>query len=246
MALFNDYWENTIKLCKGLYGIDVGKNARFVAENIFLKSFCKTFFVYVECGVYRGTTFFPIYHFMSQVFEAFFAYAIDSFNGFPSDVLLHSNDHFERFESLYNEGRISKYHLMCATDRQYDLVNNEHQSRKYFNNCKLLFASRCRDKPEISIIETPFSLLRSNFNDPPKQFDLVFLDCDLYLSYKQCLSFFKDKTDIFIADEYFSLKYPGARVACDEFVQENSGWKLFGKTETNPYFERWSIKKVSS
>ncbi len=245
MRDFHEIWDDILRISEKLYDIDVGNNTRFVAETIYSKSSNKTSFVYAECGVYRGTTFLPIYHFLSELFDYFHAYAIDSFEGFPPGIV-HPNDHFDRFETMYNQGKISKRHFLYAKNRKKELDENEHLWTNYFQNYKRLFLHRCMDKPEVSILKTPFDRLSDKVSHLPKGFDLVFLDCDLYLSYKQCLDYFKDKTELFILDEYFSLKYPGARIACDEFVQENPGWEFFGKTEANPYFERWGIVKRSS
>ena len=50
------------------------------------------------------------------------------------------------------------------------------------------------------------------------------IDSDLYNSYKVALKFFWPrliKGGCLYLDEYFSFKYPGAKIACDEFFNEN-------------------------
>ena len=47
------------------------------------------------------------------------------------------------------------------------------------------------------------------------------LDCDLYEGYKICLPIVYEnlsKSGFIHLDEYFSFKYPGAKIACDEFL----------------------------
>lgn len=73
------------------------------------------------------------------------------------------------------------------------------------------------------------------------------IDCDLYNSYKQCLNFFSPRLsrngEIFL-DEYYSLKYPGARLACDEFATLNKNFILEKYKKIQGEFERWKLKKV--
>ena len=82
------------------------------------------------------------------------------------------------------------------------------------------------------------------------KFCSVLMDCDLYDSYKIALPFVWERmeTDAYMfLDEYFSLKFPGARVAIDEFFNEdnkpisyktNTEWSHVGMD-----FERWYARK---
>ena len=45
-------------------------------------------------------------------------------------------------------------------------------------------------------------------------------------------------------DEYYSLKFPGAKIACDEFFKENRIFPKFSKIRQGD-FERWYVKKNS-
>ena len=240
---FNLIWKQVCEECLKKYGIEVGNNAKFVGETIFGALRKRSVLSYVECGVYEGTTFFPIYHVLKRIFSSFSMVAIDSFSGFPNETLLNKNDEFEKFEILFREGVITRDHLNRARVRCSNLKNKEHIQKDYFAKYEKEFFRRAEGKREINIVKCSFSDLKTRFTNGRDKYDLVFLDCDLYLSYKYCLDFFNNKTEVFIFDEYFSLKYPGARIACDEFVTENSGWKFFKKIERNPYFERWGIKK---
>lgn len=239
---FSNIWEMISKKCQKQYGINVGNNARFVGEIIFKSVLSKNYFSYVECGVYKGTTFFPIYHLCEMLFKKFALFALDSFSGFPY-YSISENDSFRKFEMLFREGRISKDHFEAARERCSKLPKREHLQPVYFTNYAEEFFEKCKGQKNINIIKCSFDKLEHTFKNAKEKYDLVFLDCDLYLSYRNCLEFFGSRTDIFIFDEYYSLKYPGARIACDEFVSENSGWKFFKKIERNPYFERWGIKK---
>lgn len=240
---FADLWSKVSKTCKDRYDIDVGNNARFVAENIYERAPGRSSFTYAECGVYLGSTFLPVCHTCEALFDRFHLYALDSFAGFP-EVAAHEMDDPDRFEMLFSSGRITAEHRDAAAERCARLdAPDQHLQTSYFRDYVEVFDERIRDKPNITKVPCSFHQLDESFGEGNDHYDLVFLDCDLYTSYWDCLRFFQDKTDLFIFDEYYSLKYPGARIACDEFMDQNEGWRLFSKTEQEPYFERWGMAK---
>jgi len=240
---FSAMWNEISETCLTQYGIEVGRNAQFVAETIYGMAGERDSFTYAECGVYKGTTFIPVYYLCKELFPWFTMYALDSFSGFPEETVLNNNDEFQSFESLYGEGRISKDHFESARERCSRLKKKEHIQQDYFGLYAEEFFRRAEGKKEIVVSKYSFGDLETKFTSGPDRYDLVFLDCDLYLSYVQCLEFFKNRTDVFVFDEYYSLKYPGARIACDDFVAANGEWTFFNKKEEAPYFERWGIRK---
>lgn len=242
---FENIWAQVSQICRDKYNIKTGRNAEFVCEIIFSEFIGKNSFSYAECGVYQGTTFFPVYHFCDLIFSDVDFFALDTFSGFPKNSIS-EYDECSQFKWLYQKGKITQEHLMASEKRCARLKHKEHLGQDYFKNGARLFNERKEGKKNITTIISPFSKLDSVDGLKEKKFDLVFLDCDLYLSYKLCLDFFKKKTGIFILDEYYSLKYPGARIACNEFVQKDRDWIFFHKFESEPYFERWGIKKVIS
>ena len=71
------------------------------------------------------------------------------------------------------------------------------------------------------------------------------MDCDLYQSYKITLPYvFKNLTKggYIHLDEYFSFKYPGAKIAIDEFCKK---FNIKPKKQLVSYgeFERWFLTK---
>ena len=71
------------------------------------------------------------------------------------------------------------------------------------------------------------------------------IDCDLYDSYTTVLTHTwprLNKNGIILLDEYYSLKFPGARIAADDFFKTNK-IKPFKKKSWSTDFERWYIKK---
>ncbi len=240
---FSTIWSGISEVCRSRYGIAVGNNARFVAETIHGMARGKDSFSYAECGVYKGTTFIPVYYLCKELFPGFSMYALDSFAGFPEETVLNENDEFEAFERLHSVGRISAEHLERARERCSRLKKKEHIQQDYFGQYAEEFFERAEGKKEIIPVKCSFGELAGSFTSGLEKYDLVFLDCDLYLSYVQCLDFFKNRTDVFVFDEYYSHKYPGARIACNEFVEADPEWKFFSKKEKDPYFERWGIRR---
>ena len=72
------------------------------------------------------------------------------------------------------------------------------------------------------------------------------LDCDLYASYKIALNFIWPrlaKTHLLFLDEYYSLKFPGGKIAIDEFLRVKQG--MLTKYHEDPSeFERWYLNKI--
>ena len=72
------------------------------------------------------------------------------------------------------------------------------------------------------------------------------IDCDLYEPYLECLhSQFKNVVSggLIVLDEYYSLKYPGARIAVDEFLKTLHASKYSLRMFKTDNFERWYIEK---
>ena len=71
------------------------------------------------------------------------------------------------------------------------------------------------------------------------------IDCDLYEGYKTSLPFLYNRlsTGSYVyLDEYYSLKFPGARIATDEFFSSKLE-KPFMHAKISGDFERWGFKK---
>ena len=97
-------------------------------------------------------------------------------------------------------------------------------------------------------------IIQGDFEDTvPKFFDSyqqkifsVNLDCDLYDGYKITLPYiwkFLSKKGYVHLDEYYSLKFAGARIACDNFFKKNKIIPRKQKNVPNSEFERWYFTK---
>ena len=83
------------------------------------------------------------------------------------------------------------------------------------------------------------------FNNKKKIFSAN-LDCDLYDGYKTALPYIWDYLSIggyVHLDEYYSLKFPGAKIACDEFCKLQNIQPLKQGSVPNSEYERWYLTK---
>jgi hypothetical protein len=79
-------------------------------------------------------------------------------------------------------------------------------------------------------------------------FSLIFMDCDLYDGYMEALNYGWDKLmpgGIIFLDEYYSLKFPGARIAVNEFFADKGNFELIDVADKKiDDFERWIVRKL--
>ena len=79
-----------------------------------------------------------------------------------------------------------------------------------------------------------------------QKFMAALLDCDLYVSYRVALPFAWKRLTIggyIYLDEYYSLKFPGGRIATDEFFATKMDKPHKHKDEPGD-FERWYVRKI--
>jgi hypothetical protein len=70
------------------------------------------------------------------------------------------------------------------------------------------------------------------------------IDCDLYSSYRAILRFLKktlNQDALLYLDEYYSLKFPGAIIAVNEYVEKNNNFILKMDKPVKIEFERWHL-----
>tara|TARA_B100000900_G_scaffold368886_1_gene346391 strand:+ start:2699 stop:3454 length:756 start_codon:yes stop_codon:yes gene_type:complete len=208
----------------------------------------------VEAGVFRGYSLLSVGLYLKEKKSDKKIYAYDSFAGFP--LVKNENDSIDKFKDLVSQNRISEEH--------YDQVQSSLKIRKKFQENKMYALSTSGDFDNTSkalleekikhlgldniiLIDGPFSETMNTLSQvQPKKILGGILDCDLYNSIMCSLDFFWPKlfdNGCFFLDEYFSLKFPGARIAVDEFLSNHSGQLL--KYQSNSLsFERWLLKKI--
>lgn len=81
-----------------------------------------------------------------------------------------------------------------------------------------------------------------------KKIMCALMDCDLYQSYITSFNFIWPRLingGLIYLDEYYSLKFPGARIATNEFIESHGEAALERFSTDNSEFERWGMWKRS-
>jgi hypothetical protein len=207
-----------------------------------------------EVGVYKGKSLLATALLLKEIGSKKIVYGFDSFSGFPP--ILSINDKLSRFKDLYEKKLISKgqlndhYKLIeynkLLSKSKVDELNISSSNDFSDVNLKLL-----KDKIQylkldnIKLIEGNFTDTMSKYSYNDKVFMASMFDCDLYESYKISFEFIWPKLvkgGFIFLDEYYSLKFPGAKIASNEFMNKHgiSATKLDLKKNE---FERWIIRK---
>lgn len=83
----------------------------------------------------------------------------------------------------------------------------------------------------------------------PTQIQFGLIDCDLFDGYIDAFPWMWSRLDeggLIYLDEFYSLKFPGARRAMLKLISNLEGFELIGELDDSNQFERWFIKKHSS
>jgi hypothetical protein len=208
----------------------------------------------VEAGVFRGRSLIAMGMLLKEIGSDKRIFGFDSFSGFPP--IYDSKDDLAMFDSLYQNKEISEDHWMAvqrniawrkiALRHEINVANIS--SSGNFSNTNLDLVKRKIDLiglDNIVLVDGPFSETMHRNNSNLKNIMAVLIDCDLYASYHQSLSFvwpLLSTNGIVFLDEYYSLKFPGARIATNEFIKTHTGKLNMGKVNPGE-FERWFLVK---
>lgn len=214
---------------------------------------------YIEAGVFRGRTLLSMGLFLRMIGSKSKVVGFDTFSGFPAVEA--EEDKLAQFDVLHREGRISDEHLTSVyrnRDWLTHLSGKELSPRNISSsgdfsdsNLEILNAKKeLLNLSNVEIIDGPFSETMTAENKllDGRKFAFGLLDCDLYESYRTTLDFvwprLESGGELFL-DEYYSLKFPGARIACDEIASQADA-RLVMVSNHPGDFERWVLRKVSS
>ena len=200
---------------------------------------------YVECGVFMGGTLMSAVNFAKENNIDFNFIGVDTFEGFPEKTEHNENDLPKKFKDLYEKKSISKEYFEKAKDRTNNFSDISHLEPPYFKSDFSFLFDFC-EKNGVTLIKGEFekSLSKSKYFGNDQEINILHIDCDLYESYLECLDkLYKNIVSggSVIFDEYYSHKYPGARIAVNEFFDNKKGY--FEKYITPEGFERWCFIK---
>lgn len=209
----------------------------------------------LEAGCFRGKTLLAFGLFVLEHGLNRKVYGYDTFSGFPA--VYHENDDFGMFDSLASSGRLTPEHFSMIKQNEKiksamrrSVEANSISTSGDFSNVDL---EELKMKIEFLGLTEIVHLVKGDFSETmspgaafgPDRVAVASLDCDLYSSYMTALPFVWASAapgSLVYLDEYFSLKFPGARIATDEF-SETRGVKPKLLKREDDGFERWALRK---
>ena len=211
----------------------------------------------VEAGVYRGHSLISIAKLLKDLGSEKKVYGFDTFTGFPP--VYHEKDNLSEFSKMYEEGLISKDHLESVKLNQ--MLLEKFSNKTFEKNIKNISSSGDFENTNLELIKKKIEyleldnieLIQGDFSETmsaSKKIEKVMaaiIDCDLYESYQVSLDFIWQQLSpkgFVHLDEYYSLKFPGARRAVTEFISSNRDAQL-GTESAEADFERWFLIKDS-
>jgi hypothetical protein len=209
----------------------------------------------LEAGVFQGRSLLGMALMLKELGSDKKIYGFDTFTGFPPSY--HKFDKFDNFKELYDQGRITEEHYFkhIKNFEMRQLLISEKVDEKnislsgnFENNSLEALKKKIAylELDNIVLVPGPFEETMAASGEYKKRWFSAMFDCDLYSSYIVGLNFIWDKVvkgGYVYLDEYYSLKFPGARIAVDEFLLDRPE-KPFRHEITSGDFERWSITKL--
>lgn len=207
-----------------------------------------------EAGVYKGRSLLATGLLLKELGSSKQVFGYDSFQGFPP--IYHGNDDVSKFSELFRDGRISKeYYEKIRRNLRFRSaslsagisVANISLSGDFSDTKKEYIQSKI-DFLGLDNIHLVSGLFANTMTDRggTQKFMAALLDCDLYLSYKVALPFVWERLALggyIYLDEYYSLKFPGGRIATDEFFATKTD-KPHKHRDVLGDFERWGVRKI--
>ena len=210
----------------------------------------------VESGVFRGRSLIATALLLKDLGSTKKVYGFDSFSGFPP--IFHENDNIASFERLFKEGKISQEHydavsknkairdVLTASDTNASTISS---SGDFSDTNRKLLEKKIDllNLDNIILVEGSFDETMNSKNGPQTVFACM-MDNDLYQSHLTTFEFVWPrlvKGGLIYLDEYFSLKFPGSRIASDEFLADKSCNLQMYKSSPTDIFERWYVTKTS-
>ena len=209
----------------------------------------------IESGVFRGAQTLAIAMFLKEIGSNKKIYAFDSFNGFPP--IYSKYDDVNYFHNMYDDKLIEdkQYHDICLNIKYKNSILKSSLDAHAISNSKDFSKNNLCDLrnkidyfklDNIIIVDGTFENTMVAGAKPEKIMAGI-IDCDLYESYKVTLEYISTrlcKNGLLYLDEYYSIKYPGGRVAVDEFLKNNHNFILEKHKISDGEFDRYYLKAI--
>ena len=207
-----------------------------------------------EFGVFRGGSLLATALLLKKIKSKKKIYGFDSFGGFPS---YDKKDHVDNFKKLFKQKKINKKHFLevLKYKKFIKFLNKKNNPSNISSSGNFSATNTNFIKKKIQLLELDnIELVKGDFKKSIKKFEYVNnninvfasnIDCDLYDGYIESLNFIwkysKSGTYIHL-DEYYSLKFPGAKIATDEFLKNKKN-NVINHISKGDDFYRCYIKK---
>ena len=206
----------------------------------------------VEAGVFRGNSLLAIAMYLKELGSSKKVYGFDSFSGFPP--VNHVKDELEEFERMAEKGQITEDHIAAVRNNlnwktslaTVKLEKNISTSGDFSDTSLDLLLKKIEltGLDNIVLIDGIFKETMTRECGVDKIMATV-VDCDLYQSYLDTFEFIWPRLErggFIHLDEYYSLKFPGAKLATDEFLKDkNADLQMSDLKEGD--FQRWFAVK---
>jgi hypothetical protein len=211
----------------------------------------------VEAGVHNGKSLIATAIFLKKIKSNKIIYAYDTWSGFPASYKDHPLDKFNNWDSLLKNKiiTIDHYNQIIKNIKIVKFLKKNEKPLNSFNLSSSLDFSNCSIKElerRIKFLNlSNIKLIKGDFKKTmisglgPKKIMCALIDADLYESYKVSLPFIWKKLStkgLIFLDEYYSLKFPGARIATDNFFKKKKQ-KPRMLSNKKFEFERWGVFK---
>lgn len=234
-------------------GAETTSKLRFY-YNFIIKNFRKIPGDIFEFGVFRGHSLLATAILLKKLGSKKIVYGFDSFNGFPS---YHDKDSLKNFKDLkfFSKSFQKKQEIYKKIISKSKINVSTISTSERFKNTSMNLVMRRLKKLELNNVK----IVKGNFDKTiPKFFkddnkrNKIFcanIDCDLYQGYKCILEHIEknlSKGAYVHLDEYYSLKFPGAKISVDEFLDKKKSLKLDNHKNHNRLgeFDRFYLLKV--
>ncbi len=210
-----------------------------------------------EFGVFRGRSIIAMAFLLKKLGSSKIVYGFDSFQGLP---VPHKKDHSDAFYSdkfVFDKAHVDKHKFLL---HMKSAQNNIHSHKIFspnsiststdFSRTSAFFMKNRIEQfglENIKLVVGSFkNTIPAFFKSYTGRIFSANFDCDFYESYKIALPHVYDALipgGLIYLDEFYSLKFPGARIACNEFCKSrNISPVSLGHFKNE--FERWGIVKA--
>ncbi|QNJ07686.1 macrocin-O-methyltransferase family protein [Synechococcus sp. Minos11] len=210
----------------------------------------------VESGVFQGHSLIATAQILKSINSTKTVYGYDTFCGFPPVYNLKDDPKY--FHDLFKDEQITSKHLSDVTTnlRWRELLSESTLNASTISSSGNFSAtSRSCIERKLSILGLDnVVLVEGSFKDTmaasqhsgPSNVCAALVDCDLYDSHIATFEFLWPKLEpnaLIYLDEYYSLKFPGARAATNEFLAtiSSSDSELVQFPTPPSEFERWGL-----